>query len=248
MCLVAFAWQVDPHFPIVLAANRDEFFAREAQAAHFWKDHPDVFGGRDLSAGGTWLALHAAGKISLITNYRAPGAISPQSRGQLVLRALYWDQTPTNLFQDYGYFNLIEGTLQTMRYYNHPTNRFQVLRPGIYTLSNAELNTPWPKSVWLESRFKELIELGVRSPEPFLELMNYREPIDDTQLPDTGVGLEWERLLAPVFVQSAHYGTRASTFVRIDKGGNVLFHEQSWDQHGSPAKTVREQFSFHPIS
>jgi uncharacterized protein with NRDE domain len=237
MCLIFLAVNHHPDFKLIVAANRDEFYNRKTAPAEFWKDNPDVLAGRDLEAGGTWLGITKQGRISMITNYRDPKNINPNapSRGQLVLDYLTSRVSPEAFLQSleptaksYNGFNLLTGTPDEMWYFSNYRDGAQELRPGLYGLSNHFLETPWPKVEAGKKKMKELLSKAFK-PEDFFSLLYDDKVAADDLLPDTGVGLERERVLSSMFIKSPGYGTRCSTVVMIDNAHQVFFTERVYD-------------------
>ncbi|MCH2240414.1 MAG: NRDE family protein [Aquabacterium sp.] len=237
MCLAVLALDASRRFPLVIAANRDEFFDRTAARLAWWRPDPaapEMLGGRDLTAGGTWMGLTLQGRLALVTNVRDPARQDPQapSRGELVPMWLRGDQPldrfwPRIAMGGYNGFNLIAadfaaGTCHWMS--NTQTMPCAVDR-GIHGLSNALLDTPWPKVQRLKSRLGEALHACGSADELADELFDAladREPAPDADLPRTGVSLDWERVLSPAFIRTddGRYGTRCSTLViteRINK-------------------------------
>lgn len=236
MCLIVFAWKLLPNCPLVLAANRDEFFARPSQAANWWEDHPDIYAGRDLQAGGTWLGVNRSGRFAALTNIRngLPKPDDKRSRGELVANFLAGDIDPLDYLtqvrdaaHDYHGFNLIFGDEQALYWISNGEEiQFKPLEPGIYGLSNGSLDTPWPKVVRAKAQFASLLCQG--APDgAYFEMLADTTRASDCRLPNTGVSLEWERLLSPICIESPDYGTRASTLVRVHHGGKAELHEQT---------------------
>jgi uncharacterized protein with NRDE domain len=237
MCLIFLAVNHHPDFKLIVAANRDEFYNRKTAPAEFWKDNPEVLAGRDLEAGGTWLGITKKGRISMITNYRDPKNINPNapSRGQLVLDYLTSRVSPEAFLQSleptaksYNGFNLLTGTPDEMWYCSNYRDGVQELRPGLYGLSNHFLETPWPKVEAGKKKMKELLSKAFK-PEDFFSLLYDDKVAADALLPDTGVGLERERVLSSMFIKSPGYGTRCSTVVMIDNAHQVFFTERVYD-------------------
>ncbi|WP_022961728.1 NRDE family protein [Halopseudomonas pelagia] len=238
MCLMAFAWQTGD-YPLILLGNRDEFHARPTRAAGFWtaEGQPDLLAGKDLDAGGTWLGVTRAGRFAALTNIRAPGAHKgPQSRGALALDYLAGKETPKDYLQqlqsrrdDYAGFNLLVGDLQQLWYLNSQTNQLQQLPPGIYGLSNASLDSDWPKLQRLRAKLADNLNAGA---DVLLDLLSDTQTYPDQQLPQTGVSLEWERRLSATFILGEDYGTRASSLLKMDKQGGIVFVERRFAAMG----------------
>jgi len=241
MCLIIFAWKVIPGMPLIAAANRDEFYQRPASAAGWWEDHPDIYAGRDLQAGGTWLGVTRAGRFAALTNVRAPSEKRPDAptRGKLVSDYLSGSLTPEQYIEQirpgaaaYNGFNLLIGDRDTLLWYSNkgdedPRNG-KPLGYGVYGLSNALLDTPWPKVTRAKAQFASLLCQGAPE-ETFFELLSDSTRANDCRLPSTGISLEWERVLSSIFICSPDYGTRASTVVRVPIVGEPLLSEQVCD-------------------
>lgn len=238
MCLILVAWQVHSDYPLVVAANRDEFHARPTAVAARWPDAPHVVAGRDLEAGGTWLGVTDAGRFAAVTNVREPGKPKgPQSRGRLTQDFLAGAASPGDFAAGvadgaFSGFNLLVADAQTLCYRSNRDGVARALPAGIYGVSNHLLDTPWPKLTTAKARFAEAIEhLPVEA--PFFDLLADDEIVPDGDLPATGVPLEWERRLSAVFVRSPDYGTRASTLLLRRRDGSGLLVERSFDAAGA---------------
>lgn len=251
MCLIVFAYNVHPSYRLILAANRDEFYERPSSSADFWKDHPQVLAGRDLKSGGTWLGVTRVGKLAAVTNYRDPSSLKSDapSRGGLVSRYLTGKQNAQNYLKkiseqtgQYNGFNLLAGDDNDLFVFSSRGPK-QKLKPGLYGLSNHLLDTPWPKI----KRAKKMMKGAMDKKGPALEkdlfaLLADRRVPPDEKLPSTGVGLEWERLLSPIFIESATYGTRSSTILMIGKNRRIRFVEKVFDGRKDP--WIENSFSF----
>lgn len=251
MCLVLLAWRVHPEYPLVLAANRDEFHARAAAPAAWWDEPAGMLAGRDLGAGGTWLGVTRDARFAVLTNYRDPGrndATAP-SRGMLVTRALA-QAAPLEVTLGwlgreagaYNGFNLLFSDGARLGVFESVTGSGRELGPGVYGLSNHLLDTPWPKVTAAKSQLAAAL---ARLPDevPLFELLRDGRPAADTELPRTGLTLEWERLLSSAFIRAPGYGTRCSTVLLLDQAGAVRFEECSWDAAGESLGRVRHAFS-----
>ncbi len=235
MCTLLFAWRVDAERPLIVAANRDEFYERKAAPAHAWADAPQVFAGRDLQAGGTWLGVTREGRFAALTNVREPGVPTPAgaaSRGGLVADFLRGDQTPADYMtgvaaQDYAGFNLVVADRGALWYLSNRSGPPRALAPGVYGLANAGLDTPWPKVTRGRSGLAALVATGTVTTAALLGLLADTRPAADAELPDTGVGLMMERLLSPLFIASPAYGTCCSSAVVIHRDGAVEFCERT---------------------
>lgn len=247
MCLILVAWQCHPDYPLVVAGNRDEFYARRTRPAAWWGQSVSVLAGRDEEAGGTWLGITRRGRVAMLTNVRAPSERNPHapSRGLLVLSAL---QSPQALGDWIGQsldrqalfngFNLLVGEPlappgsamggQLVYVSNRVGTGPQPLAAGIYGLSNAMLDTPWPKVTRAVARFACQVAAEV-DPAALLALLADRELARDRELPSTGVPLDWERALSAIQIRANGYGTRTSTVLTVRRDGHVQFLERSFD-------------------
>lgn len=254
MCLIAFAWRADLRYPLVVAANRDEFHARPAAPAEFWDDlgQPNLLAGRDLQAGGTWLGVTRSGRFAALTNVREPGRaqpVDPPSRGDLVRDFLAGTQSPEEFLaarelDAYAGFNLLLGTpAELWTAGNRDPQLPRALEPGVYGLSNAVLDAPWPKLVRAREAVREALAAGPTPADLLALLADRSRPADDAQLPETGVGLEAERFLSAAFLVSEPYGTRCSTALIHDaQAGELRFVERSFDPEGQPTETRDHAF------
>ncbi|MFP6848455.1 MAG: NRDE family protein [Pseudomonas sp.] len=238
MCLIVLAWRPGHAQPLVVAANRDEFYARPSQALCEWTDTPGLFAGRDLQAGGTWLGAGPGGRFAALTNIRDLNLPQgPRSRGELPSAFLAGDLSAEAFVQrlheqrqHYSGFNLLLGDVQQLWHFNSQTGRTTALTEGVHGLSNADLNTPWPKL----QRAKQALLNSLQTPqaESLLRLMADPTPAADADLPDTGIGLPTERLLSSIFIASPSYGTRASSALIVNADGSRLLTERSFGANG----------------
>ena len=251
MCLILFAWKVHPDFPLVMAANRDEFHARPTAAMGFWDDQPAILAGRDLEGMGTWLGVTRSGRFAAVTNYRdtIPAPRDAASRGLLARRFLEGGETPAsfavNVAADggaYRGFNFLAGDRDDLWWVSNRNGDARVLAPGVYGLSNHLLDTPWPKVTRGKKRLQEVLELAP-AVEPLLELLADTAPAADDDLPNTGVGLERERQLSAARIVSPAYGTRSSSALVIGRDGRVRFAERAYGSDGAELDTVRHEFN-----
>ena len=162
MCLIALNWDPESNHPLIMVANRDEFYQRPARKAHFWPQDSAIFGGIDLQAGGTWLAFSQKGRFATITNYRELDTSGERSRGELTSQFLTTRLTAQDYLKDihnrnqkYAGFNLLLGDETGLWYYSNRENIIRQLEPGLYGLSNGLLNTPWPKVRRLKKLLKK---------------------------------------------------------------------------------------------
>jgi len=247
MCLIVFAWHAHPDYPLILAGNRDEFYSRRTRPAAWWGQAVSLLAGQDEEAGGTWFGITRRGRIAALTNVRAPSERNPHapSRGALVLAALqapetidHWLGRHVGRTPSFNGFNLLagdvlgaaNGTSQgSLHYYSNRIDAPpRVLEPGVYGLSNAFLDTPWPKVSRAVGRFACMIANRIRI-DDLLALMSDRELARDSELPETGVPLDWERALSSIQIRANGYGTRATTVVTVRGDGLATFYERAFD-------------------
>ena len=237
MCLIVFAWQPEQATVLRLAANRDEFYARPSAALGQWPDAPDVFAGRDLQAGGTWLGVTRQGRFAALTNIRDPRQkAAPRSRGALTADYLLGQESPAAYLDrvmhdaaEHAGFNLLVGDRQQLWHFNSQERRPRQLESGVYGMSNANLDTPWPKLLRARDALSDRLD---GKDEELLALLSDNNQPADHLLPDTGVGLATERLLSSVFITSEAYGTRASTVLNLGMDGDWSITERSFGAHG----------------
>ena len=247
MCLILFAWQSHPRYRLVLAANRDEFQQRPTAAADFWREQPELLAGRDLQAGGTWLAVTKQGRFAAITNYREPAEPTPPgapSRGQLVLDYLAAQAPPAEharavaaAGKAYSGFNLLLGDAQRLEYVSNRASAAAEVEPGVHGLSNHLLDTDWPKVHEGRSRLADLQHEATLDPEDLFALLSDRR-LTPGDLP-AGIedDLVPELLTRHYFIISPVYGTRSSTVLLIERDGGVVFAERQFDAEGQVSGT-----------
>ena len=251
MCLVLVALRSHPEYPLVVAANRDEFYDRATAPAQLWEDAPSVLAGRDLKAGGTWLGVDRRGRLAAVTNFRQGEreAPAPRSRGLLVNDFLTGDGPVLQYMEQvqrdaglYNGFNLIAGDAGGLFYFSNCQGVVLNLAPGVYGLSNHLLDTPWPKVATTKNAFHAMLTgPGPGLSEDLFRLLSDGSRPSDELLPSTGVPPEWERLLSSAFIASDHYGTRSSTVVLVDRNGGVTFTERGFGRGGAPGEERRFQ-------
>ncbi|WP_454254186.1 NRDE family protein [Pseudomonas sp. Marseille-Q8238] len=244
MCLIVFAWRPGHAQPLVLAANRDEFHARATQPLGEWADNPGLYAGRDLQAGGTWLGITVEGRFAALTNIRDPRQPpGERSRGELPVGFLHSQQSPEQYLREvagqadtYGGFNLLVGNRDALWFLNAQEGQPRALPSGLHGVSNAGLDTPWPKL----QRAKAALAATLDEPRPqhLLELLADPTRAADADLPDTGIGLSGERLLSSIFIHSEGYGTRASSVLLVAADGSQRFIERSFDNQGQACGDV----------
>lgn len=252
MCLILVAWQAHPDYPLVVAANRDEFFVRPTAPAAFWPEQPGLLAGRDLEAGGTWLGITKTGRFAALTNYRDPASHKAEapSRGRLVADFLACDQSIDSYLDalspaEYNGFNLLLGDGKRLVAFSNITMERHELAPGVYGLSNALLDTPWPKVG--SGKTALTAALAALPDEALLSRLLKDDTIHpDAALPSTGVPLDWERLLSAAFIRGPGYGTRCSTVVKVGSPGTASFDEQTWLPGGVAGERRRYRFPIVP--
>jgi len=253
MCLFFCAFEIHPKYRLIIAANRDEFYERPSQPAAFWPEAPELLAGKDLQGGGTWFGITRSGRIAAITNYRDPRAHrnDAPSRGLLLTDYLLGSADPAGYLERvsrkgaaYNGFNLIAGTPRELYYTSNRKDGVIALTPGLYGLSNHLLDTPWPKVARGKAAFGELLSRdGDPDPESRLEIQSDRSIMEDRLLPETGIGLDWERILSARFIVSPVYGTRSSTLLLVDREDRVTFIERNFNSSPGPGETARIEFA-----
>ncbi|MBP6096313.1 MAG: NRDE family protein [Methyloversatilis sp.] len=253
MCLIALGWKTRPDCPLLVIANRDEFHRRATEPLAFWADAPDVLAGRDLESGGTWMGVTRSGRFAALTNYRDPSTqrSDARSRGLLVSGFLTSDACAA----DYGEavraqahhcngFNLLlcdGNTLFWVGYRGRGDAQTRELEPGVHALSNHLPGTPWPKLVRARRGFENALGALPNWPQTFstgFAVLADERRADDADLPDTGVGIEWERQLSSVFIGGEEYGTRSGSILQIT-GERIRFEERRHGPGGRYAGLTR---------
>lgn len=253
MCLILFGLDCHPDYQLVMAANRDEYYARPSQSAAFWPEEPNLLAGRDLSQNGTWMGITRSGRVAALTNFRNPARNREDapSRGALARDYLTGGMTEGDYVErvvssgkDYNGYNLLLGTAGRLFYHsNQMEEPLKRVEPGVHGLSNSYLDVPWVKvSRGREALSAQLSGKNVES-EALFEVLADAAPVPDALLPHTGVSLELERLLAPMFLISPDYGTCVSTVLLIDRKNRVKFLERSFAA-GTGKKTGEVSYEF----
>jgi uncharacterized protein with NRDE domain len=251
MCLVLVAWRLHPDYPLVVAANRDEFFARPTAPAAFWNDAPQLLAGRDLEAGGTWMGVTRTGCFAALTNFRDPAQTrsGAPSRGRLVTEFLLGTEAPPAYFERIAAkasrcngYNLLASDGAALWWSSNMGGEPRRLEPGVYGLSNHLLDTPWPK---VGAGKTALTRVLGRLPDdgPLFELLRDDAVHPDEVLPQTGVPLDWERLLSSAFIKAPNYGTRSSTVLCVAGDGRASFDEQTWLHGAQRGERLRYRFT-----
>lgn len=253
MCLILFAWKVRANTPLIVAANRDEWHRRPAAAASWWASRPDMLAGQDLEARGTWLGVTRAGKFAAITNFREPSQkkSAAPSRGQLAVDYLSGQKSPREYLEElathaskYNGFNLLLADRENMFCYSSAEDKIEEVAPGIHGLSNRALDTPWPKVEIGRANMGAALEAKLPEdtlPERLLAILSNDATAADAALPNTGVGLDWERKLSSALIVSEDYGTRCSTI--FIGGANSTFAEHTRAVSGTVVSTASFEFA-----
>ena len=233
-------------------ANRDEFYERPTAPADYWEDHPEIMGGRDKEAMGTWMGMNqASGKVAMLTNYRDLDKVKPvaPSRGHLVRDFLINDITSEKYYgellpnlHEYNGFNLILGKPDNLSYFSSEFQGLKLLPSGLYGLSNGLMNCLWPKVQKGKVKLETIASNRHFEVEHLFEAMRDDELAEDKDLPETGVGIEKERMLSPMFIKSPEYGSRATTVITVDYRDKVLYAERTYDMKNSLCDTVYHKF------
>lgn len=252
MCLIVFSFNHHPKYPLILAGNRDEFYERPAKEAHFWDTNPQVLAGKDLKAGGTWLGVSERGEFGAITNYR--NLYNPtegdQTRGEIIPVFLTGHKPAKEKLtainenkHRYSGFNLLAGSVRQLFYLNNTHGDFRPIEPGIHGISNAFLNTPWPKVEKARNEFEQITSSETIDKEAVFRLLKASDPFPEESLPDTGLSKEMEKEVSPIFIETEGYGTRCSSLLLIDHNGTVNFTEKTYRGQNGKSDSVKE-FSF----
>ena len=254
MCLIAFGWKAHPEYSLIVGANRDEWRDRPASPATWWSDYPQILAGRDLKAGGTWMGVSRSGRFAAVTNFRDPTdkRSTTRSRGELVTAFLLSKESPGDFLlriseraHEYNGFNLVAADSSSMAYFGSRAVEIKLLEPGVYALSNHTLNEPWPKV----TSAKSALEAALRAEMPetarqmaIYDFLSSETIAPDTALPDTGVGLDWERALSSALIVTPEYGTRASTILSIADNNRVSVAEHTRAADGAVSHVAEFNF------
>lgn len=238
MCVIYFAFDHHIDLPLILIANRDEFYERPSRPASYWEDFPHIYAGRDLVQGGTWLGVTNGGRLAAVTNYRDPSAPpGRRSRGDLVADFLKGREKPEDYLEavkctadEYSGFNLLVGEIdkdkRELYYYSNRGTGIKRLSAGVYGLSNHLLDTSWPKVADGKKRFADLIQGESIDDTSLFGLLSDESLAADEDLPSTGIPYEREKALSAIFIRTPEYGTRCSTVMRFDNKMRWSFEER----------------------
>jgi len=252
MCLIVIAFKTATDYPLLVAANRDEFHARPAHAADWWADDKDIVGGRDLQAGGTWLGLHRSGRFAAITNYRdaAPTRRGKRSRGLLVKEFLQNTLAPLDYLEridgdSYAGFNLLVSDGQTLASLSNRDSMARDLSAGVYGLSNATLDTPWEKVERSKRALHALLADDAVNETSLLRLLADTEKGPAREVTSDHLPFATAHAITAPFIVLPEYGTRCSTIVMTDQHGRWSLTERRFDQAGE--KTGESRYSFDRV-
>ncbi len=239
MCLITFAYNSHSNYSLILAANRDEFYSRPTRKAKYWfeEDYPEILAGKDLEANGTWMGIHKNRKWAALTNYRDLTQLkdSPPSRGDLALNFLKSDQSARQYLKDiqkksslYNGFNLLLNDEEGIFHFSNQTDKITEITSGIHGLSNALLDTPWPKLELAKSGLNEIIKSNQVEPNKLFNILKNETKANDDKLPKTGLPFDLEKAISSVFIKTDGYGTRCSTLLLIHTDGTAEFIERRY--------------------
>ncbi|CAA0367427.1 conserved hypothetical protein [Alteromonas alvinellae] len=259
MCILFIANKMRDDYPLLIAANRDEFYARPTAPSTFWENHPHLLAGQDLEAGGTWMGVTRNGDIAALTNVRDPHNINKNavSRGELVANWLEQSPAPKGnaeqsaylaklekTRQRYNGYNLLFGNVNALQVYNNVNNSTHSIDTGVYGLSNADIATPWPKVTQGVTALSDYIEQqSTINDDDLFDILRHENKAEDAHLPDTGIGYEWEKALSSIFIQSEKYGTRTSTLLLVDRNNTLTWKERRFSDKGEAQETRAFSFS-----
>ena len=259
MCILFIANKMRDDYPLIIAANRDEFYVRPTAPSTFWESHPHLLAGQDLEANGTWMGVTRNGKIAALTNVRDPRNINSNavSRGELV--ANWLKQDPGKMERDaqsqysatlektrhqFNGYNLLFGNVDALQVYNNVNNSTHSIDTGVYGLSNADIATPWPKVTQGVSALNDYVQQqSTINEEDLFDILRHENKAEDALLPDTGIGYEWEKALSSIFIQTEKYGTRTSTLLLVDKNNTLTWKERCFSDKGEAIETRAFSFS-----
>lgn len=250
MCIVLFSYKNTPGYKLILIANRDEFLVRPTAPLAWWPENKDILAGKDLQDGGTWLGVSRLGKFAALTNYRELPVekTSFQSRGEIISDYLSAANMPIDFLLElrkrssqYRGFNLLLGNADSLWYYSNRGDGLLEVNPGIHGLSNHLLNTDWPKVLRGKTLLAEALRANTFDEEDLFNILHDNVQPDEKNLPDTGIGREWEKKLAPIFISSETYGTRSSAIFTIADNGRLSFSERTYMHDSFGLKTETER-------
>lgn len=249
MCLIVFSFKNHKKYPLILAANRDEIFQRPSRPAQFWNSNKSVLAGKDLKAGGTWLGIAKKGRIGALTNYRDLGQKldGERSRGEIVLDLLRSPDTVPDFLNRlqhranlYNGFNLLAGNPELFYHFSNQNKEITEIEPGLHGISNAFLNTPWPKVEEAKTKFSQIINSSDDIDEKkIFTMLNSSKTYPPEDLPDTGLPPDLEKAVSSIFIDTKNYGTRCSTLLTIDNNGTARFVEKTYVRNAKEDPAVK---------
>ena len=259
MCLAVIALDRHPRFQLIVTANRDEFHRRPAARAHWWRDDAgaELLGGRDLEQGGAWLGVNRAGRWAFVTNVREPSRHNPHapSRGSIVPRVLRDDhdvhRSVANVVRGavhHNGFNVVAGEQTIAVFGSNRQREVADLDKGVYGVSNASIDTAWPKLARAKHGLVAWLERLSDDLDALFDVLADRTLASEASLPDTGISRERERLLSSPFIVSPDYGTRCSTILAIDRAGEVDLRERTFNANGEIDGDVAHHFRLARIA
>lgn len=248
MCLIIFAYKVDPQYDLLLMANRDEYCDRKFKTAHRWGDNQKVISGIDLTANGGWTGITQAGRIAAITNFRSGFDFNSElkSRGELVKNFLDSDIPPQQFLatireskNEFNGYNLLFGDLSELYWYSNKTDQFQLITPGVYGICNHLLDTPWPKLTDAKAQLQQMISRGDVAPDNLLPIMLDKNCYPLDQLPDTGIEIGMEQGLSSIFVDLDKYGSVLTSLLYMNNESLRFYEYKHLDNNG----LIKQTFS-----
>ncbi len=252
MCLILFAIDQHKDYPLVVIANRDEFYVRPTRSAHWWEDEPSIFAGRDLQANGTWMGVDRKGRFAAVTNVREPGMKhdAPKSRGDLPKNFLQGELSAEDYLKqvlahsgDYAGYNLLVADTSGCWFVSNRSDGIRKIPAGIYGVSNGQFDEPWPKLETGKQALRKSLQASVEVEELLAILFDKNQAADEL-LPGTGVPRDFERLLSSRFIHSNEYGTRASSVVMFSTDNTISFIEQNFDRDGTVGEPIVEKIRY----
>lgn len=250
MCLIVIAFRAHERFPLIVAANRDEFHARPTQSARWWADKPDIAGGRDLQAGGTWLALHRSGRFATVTNYQSAKLESGklESRGHLVTSFLECELSPLDYLQSidgnaYAGFNLLVSDGASLGYLSNRGVDARLLDHGVYGLSNSTLDAPWHKVERSKASLLELLDNDKINETELMRLLGDRVKGPASEVKSARLPFARAHALTAPFIVMPDYGTRCSSTVLADHAGRWRLLERRFDAAGKSSGDTQLTFT-----
>ena len=257
MCLILFAYKTNPEWPLIVASNRDEAYSRPTQEAHFWADAPKVLAGRDLEMGGTWMGMDLEGRFAALTNFREgfPQPNAPKSRGELVQRYLMGHTKPEPYLDAikaerhlYAGYSCLMGDVHQLYFHSNRCDEIFAIEPGVHGLSNAFLDTPWPKVTSGQAQLTQLLSNPLElDREALFKMLQDTKTFQDAMLPQTGIPMDRERALSAKFIaMDERYGTRSSTVIMVHRSGQVQYAERGFAPWGRLLHTSEFLFQLNP--